>query len=433
MALTRLLASTFPTTVLLTTAAVVLSTTPLRAATTVVRDRDTTSLRRTNPTAQLPIANATPISTQLLNEINRVRSNPQRYALWLESLRRYYDGTTLNLPGEAPIETQEGVAALDDAIAQLRSQRPVLPLTTAPELNALAESALQRPTAGLPTSRVQVNRPVIWTVMDLIVGDGDAGRRDRQQLLSLAYRSLGIACADTAQACLVSYSETVTTPSQPVAVTPLPPTTIATPIEVEPPERVTPSAPEAPAETVTEPPASLPPEEIAIAQPPETPPTPAEILTPETPEMPSVPAETTTPPPEPPTATNPSKPPNAEPVQVAILLEPDPASEAAGYLMLRRGRLDDSDYRYDDGSAYDEHLFEGVAGQEITINLRSQDFDTFLALFNADGQEVLAQNDDSGVDSNSQIQITLPYSGLYRLFVNGYGASDLGDYTLTID
>ncbi|OCR00319.1 hypothetical protein BCD67_25300 [Oscillatoriales cyanobacterium USR001] len=85
-----------------------------------------------------------------------------------------------------------------------------------------------------------------------------------------------------------------------------------------------------------------------------------------------------------------------------------------------------------DGSLYEEHNFEGRAGQSVTITVESRDFDTYVALFGPD-LKLLAENDDiSQSNSNSAITFTLPASGRYRVVVNAYKKGEGGRYTLTV-
>ncbi|MEG4107773.1 tetratricopeptide repeat protein [Microcoleus sp. S13_C5] len=85
-----------------------------------------------------------------------------------------------------------------------------------------------------------------------------------------------------------------------------------------------------------------------------------------------------------------------------------------------------------DGSLYEEHTFEGRAGQSVTITLESSDFDTFVALFSPDGK-LLAKNDDiSRSNTNSALTFTLPASGRYIVVVNAVKKGERGRYTLTI-
>jgi tetratricopeptide (TPR) repeat protein len=85
-----------------------------------------------------------------------------------------------------------------------------------------------------------------------------------------------------------------------------------------------------------------------------------------------------------------------------------------------------------DGSLYEQHTFEGRAGQSVTISVESSDFDTYVALFSPDG-ELLAKNDDiSRSNSNSSLTVALPASGRYRVIVNAYKKGERGRYTLTV-
>lgn len=74
----------------------------------------------------------TPASTedlphQVLAELNRARTRPGEYADSLAARRPAYQGKMLNLPGQTPLRTQEGVAALDEAVQALRALPAPLP------------------------------------------------------------------------------------------------------------------------------------------------------------------------------------------------------------------------------------------------------------------------------------------------------------------
>lgn len=84
-----------------------------------------------------------------------------------------------------------------------------------------------------------------------------------------------------------------------------------------------------------------------------------------------------------------------------------------------------------DGSRYEEFLFEGSRGQQVTISLSSRDFDPYLLLVGPDGS-VVAYNDDVSVnDFNAGLAVTLPSNGLYRIFANALDASGAGRFRLT--
>ena len=85
-----------------------------------------------------------------------------------------------------------------------------------------------------------------------------------------------------------------------------------------------------------------------------------------------------------------------------------------------------------DGSLYELHTFEGRAGQSVTINAESRNFDISVALFSADGKK-LAENDDiSKSNSNSSVTVTLATSGLYVVRVNANKKGEQGQYTLIV-
>lgn len=66
-----------------------------------------------------------PTVEQVLAEINLARANPAAYAEFLTALRPLFKGNLYTHPGQPTIATNEGVAALDEAIAYLRAQPSV--------------------------------------------------------------------------------------------------------------------------------------------------------------------------------------------------------------------------------------------------------------------------------------------------------------------
>lgn len=85
-----------------------------------------------------------------------------------------------------------------------------------------------------------------------------------------------------------------------------------------------------------------------------------------------------------------------------------------------------------DGSLYEEHTFEGRAGQSVTISVESSDFDTYVALFSPDGKKLATNDDISRSNTNSALTFTLPASGRYIVVVNAVKKGERGRYTLTI-
>ncbi len=153
----------------------------------------------------------------VIQQMNRVRTDPQGYAGYLESCRPYYNARLLAIPGQVVIRTQEGVSALDEAIRVLRRTSPVAPLDESPGLTAAAGvlAGEQAETGGVghfgrdgstPFSRMSRygtwleqaaenvdygSRSAQRIVADLIVDDGDGGRGHRRNILNEDFHVAG--------------------------------------------------------------------------------------------------------------------------------------------------------------------------------------------------------------------------------------------------
>lgn len=85
-----------------------------------------------------------------------------------------------------------------------------------------------------------------------------------------------------------------------------------------------------------------------------------------------------------------------------------------------------------DGSLYQEHSFYGEAGQQVTVTMESDDFDTYLILIGPN-EQVIEQNDDIGPSNfNSAITVTLPTTGTYRAIANAYDSTGRGRYSIRV-
>jgi len=85
------------------------------------------------------------------------------------------------------------------------------------------------------------------------------------------------------------------------------------------------------------------------------------------------------------------------------------------------GRLERGDQTREDGSPQDTWEFDGRAGQDVTIELRSAAFDSYIELRDPAGA-VVAENDDGlGEGTDSFVAVRLPRAGRYRVVVRGYG------------
>jgi CHAT domain-containing protein len=93
------------------------------------------------------------------------------------------------------------------------------------------------------------------------------------------------------------------------------------------------------------------------------------------------------------------------------------------------GELTAGDPKLDDGTHYDVYEFQGRAGEEVAIELESEEFDAYLML-NHNGDRV-GEDDDSGGQLNSLMVVELPTDGTYRVIANTVKAGEQGRYRLT--
>ncbi|MBD2180420.1 DUF2135 domain-containing protein [Planktothrix sp. FACHB-1375] len=156
----------------------------------------------------------------IVAEMNRARTNPPAYGAILQSQRRYYKGNRLELPGQIPIITKEGVRVVDETINFLKSTRPVPALNASRGMSLGASDHVrdQGPKGATghygsdrsnPSSRV--NRHGSWlvtvgenisygpdtaqqVVMQLIIDDGVPDRGHRINMFNPAFRITGVAC-----------------------------------------------------------------------------------------------------------------------------------------------------------------------------------------------------------------------------------------------
>ncbi|GBE76429.1 hypothetical protein myaer87_36560 [Microcystis aeruginosa NIES-87] len=94
------------------------------------------------------------------------------------------------------------------------------------------------------------------------------------------------------------------------------------------------------------------------------------------------------------------------------------------------GKLDSNSQTLKDGSYFNVHTFQGKAGDILTIDLTSQDFDAYLILLDPNKNKI-TEDYDGGEENNAQIVLTLPSTGTYTLIVSSTKAQELGNYILS--
>lgn len=163
------------------------------------------------------------LATEIIVETNQARTNPVGYASKLEALRPYYQGTLVKIPGQPAVETIEGISALDEAIADLKSRAPVSALDISLALSQGAADHAQDvgsrggdghlgrdgslplerasrygtiPPGSLVGENISFGPPALaeWHVIQLIVDDDVPSRSHREAMLRPEYQLTGSAC-----------------------------------------------------------------------------------------------------------------------------------------------------------------------------------------------------------------------------------------------
>lgn len=97
----------------------------------------------------------------------------------------------------------------------------------------------------------------------------------------------------------------------------------------------------------------------------------------------------------------------------------------------RAGELAAGDSTLESGEYVDSYEFIGRPGHRVTIDLRSDDFDTYVILIEPSGEQ--QENDDADDVGHSRIETALAETGVYEVIVTSYEPGEIGNYALVID
>ena len=87
------------------------------------------TLNAVKASPKTPAEHSGNFTQEVIDQVNRVRTNPQAYAAYLERFRPYYsDNGLFHAPGRGTLRTHEGVAALEQAIRTLQHASPQDPI-----------------------------------------------------------------------------------------------------------------------------------------------------------------------------------------------------------------------------------------------------------------------------------------------------------------
>jgi hypothetical protein len=96
------------------------------------------------------------------------------------------------------------------------------------------------------------------------------------------------------------------------------------------------------------------------------------------------------------------------------------------------GQLARSDDTLRTGEYYDEYSFQGAAGDQVIVDLRSNDFDPYLFI-EVPGDEQFDNDDHEGDATRSLLSITLKQGGTVTVNVTSYQPGETGVYDLQIE
>ncbi|MEM7181686.1 MAG: CAP domain-containing protein [Spirochaetota bacterium] len=175
------------------------------------------------------------LESDLLQELNLLRSNPSKYAQILNQYRSSFRGNSLYFSQQRPLPLKEGVKPLEEAIQKLTGQQPLHRLTLSPgmslaakdhALDLLRTGQIKHTGSDRSNPFDRMNRYGKWKIIAgetisvgrktareiivmLLIDDGEPSRNRRANLLKKNYITCGISCVsspNSSNTCVITYS-----------------------------------------------------------------------------------------------------------------------------------------------------------------------------------------------------------------------------------
>lgn len=183
-----------------------------------------------------PVIPLSKMPDKVLDEMNKVRKNPQSYLAYLWYYRQTFDGNQATLSDGAIVVTNEGLIPVNEAIRELNDAAPRERVSISATLSKAAgehvadlvknnitghsssdgRSFDQRiakfgvSTGGMAENIVYQSKLPFDIVASMIIDDGTASRSHRKNLLSTKFRKVGIAVGNHPKhglICVVIFAE----------------------------------------------------------------------------------------------------------------------------------------------------------------------------------------------------------------------------------